>query len=127
MTGIGQDQAVDDGFAVAEPGFVGAREWLLRVLERPGYAFTDAQVLENLRAVYALAATVEAVKLAFVQELASRPQTVVGGPLGRGRETVPHRGPARVFGSGQPGPGGGEGDPGRCRGAARDGGGAGRG
>ena len=76
---------MDDGFAaVAEPGFVGARAWLLRVLERPGYAFTDAQVLENLRAVYALAATVEAVKLAFVHELASRPQTVIGGPMGRG-------------------------------------------
>jgi hypothetical protein len=60
-----------------------ARAALRVLVDRPGYAFSDDEVLANLRALNALVATVDAVKLAFVQELRTRPSTV-GGPTGRG-------------------------------------------
>ena len=44
------------------------------LLDRPGYAFSDHEVTEVLRQAYALVASMEAVKLAFLQELSGRPE-----------------------------------------------------
>jgi hypothetical protein len=76
---------VGDGVsdAVAEPGLGRCLELLAGILARPGYAFSDGEVLANLRAVYAVAARVEAVKLAFVAQLAARPDVVPGSRPGR--------------------------------------------
>jgi hypothetical protein len=68
--------------AAAEQGLVCSRQVVRQVLDRPGYAFSDAEVLENLRSVTALAAVVEAVKLAFVAELNNRPDALMCGVQG---------------------------------------------
>jgi hypothetical protein len=53
------------------------------VLDRPGYAFSDAEVMENLRACRAASAVVDAVTLTFVAHLTARPGSVPGAPPGR--------------------------------------------
>jgi hypothetical protein len=63
----------------AEPGLIHARESVLAILGRPGYAFSDGELLANLRAVQELAGAIEALKLGFVAELAARPDPVTGG------------------------------------------------
>jgi hypothetical protein len=68
----------DSGGVTAEAGLLQARELLGQVLVRPGFAFSDAQVLENLRVVHSLAGMVAAVKLALVAELDARPGAVPG-------------------------------------------------
>jgi len=75
-----------DGGAVADPAAALAqmRGAVQGLLDRPGYAFSDLELTEILRQAYALAAGVEAVKFAFLQELSGRPEVGVGGPGGRG-------------------------------------------
>jgi len=68
--------------------------------ERPGYAFSDWEVTEVLRLAYALAAGVEAVKLAFLQELSGWPEASVGGADRSGCAAVPDRGVAGVGAAG---------------------------
>lgn len=64
------------GDASAEPRVVRSVELIREVVDRPGFAFSDNEVLANLRALYGLAAVVEAAKLAFVAELVTRPEAV---------------------------------------------------
>src|SRR5690242_14497091 len=52
------------------------------VLDRPGFAWSDGEVLEQLRQVQALASVVHAVKLALVSELNGRPDAVPGARPG---------------------------------------------
>jgi len=82
MTDSGGRQGGDASGVAAPAPVVHSQELLREVVDRVGHAFSDGEVLANLRALTALAATVEAARLGFVQELSSRP-TTVGGPTGR--------------------------------------------
>src|SRR5512142_462084 len=53
-------------------------EALKEFLARPGYAFSNAEVLANLRAVHAFLGTVNAAYLGLVGELAARPEALPG-------------------------------------------------
>src|SRR5689334_8956791 len=53
-----------------------------RVVERPGFAFSDAELLANLRQLNPLASVVHAAKLALVHELDGRPDAVPGARPG---------------------------------------------
>jgi hypothetical protein len=46
--------------------------------ERPGYAFSDREILANLRTLQSLLAMVDAVRLRFVADLQTRPDAVPG-------------------------------------------------
>jgi len=63
-------------------GLLRSQELLREVLSRPGYAFSDAELLGSLRAVQALTGVAEAVKLALVAELEARPGAVPGAARG---------------------------------------------
>jgi hypothetical protein len=73
-----------DGSAV-DATLVTCLELLRGILARPGFAFSDREVRENLRTLCGLAAAVlDAVKLGFVAELDSRPGAVPGARAGGG-------------------------------------------
>jgi Domain of unknown function (DUF222) len=53
------------------------------VLARPGFAWSDGEVREQLRQLHALGSVVHAAKLAFIHTLDSRPDAVAGAPAGK--------------------------------------------
>ena len=64
-----------------------AVEGLRDFAARPGYAFSDAELLANLRGVHAFLATVDAAYLGLVAELDARPGVLPGVPAGRAAAT----------------------------------------
>jgi hypothetical protein len=80
-----QDQVCEQGDErrPADAG-LGAAEQLVRDLaDRPGFAFSNQELLANLRALQALAAVVDSARLGCLAALETRPEAVPGAPRGR--------------------------------------------
>lgn len=60
-----QEQEPRPGPDVPDTALTGAMEWVREFSARPGYAFSDGELLANLRAVHALIGVAEAAKLAL--------------------------------------------------------------
>src|SRR4051794_9563034 len=72
-----------------EVGLCRARELVGDFVDRPGYRFSDAGVVANLRALAELAAVVEAARLVLIAELGARPEALASvGRAGRGGRVV---------------------------------------
>src|SRR5690348_11213540 len=81
-------------FAETPPGISGAvdgspvrqvRELVTEFVDRPGFRFTDAEVLAQLREWTEVAAVVEAARLVLIAELGARPEALASvGRAGRG-------------------------------------------
>jgi hypothetical protein len=81
--GVGGDAGeIGSGAAIAD-----SFDLLRGLMQRPGYAFSDGEVLGNLRLLYSMASVVEAAKLMFVAELRTRPEAVAGARPGRAVQT----------------------------------------
>src|SRR5512141_3229468 len=81
---VGGDGADDGTDAVADAALGSCLELLTALGARPGFAFSDGEVLENLRAVHRLVAVAESVRLRLVEELRTRPGAVPGSGVAGG-------------------------------------------
>src|SRR5690606_33172758 len=85
MTEPGNGTTNDGGTAadgaVPDALFTTARESVLALLERPGFGYTDTEVLANLRAAQELLASVDAVRLFFIEQARTRPGILPGVPV----------------------------------------------
>src|SRR3954463_1058424 len=73
------EQVVDE----ADAPLLRAVDAVREVLARPGFAFSDAEVLEMVRQAQVVIAVGDAVKLAMLQQLDTRPGGGAGAPAGR--------------------------------------------